>query len=166
MKVGTEVEGRFKGIQTLFVSAEEATHYFSGDFEHAMNNLQSILDFSGPNHKPLQVYISDHDNELDFSSSALANLDEVGLLVTIEVTAMDEYRERYPANVSFILSCVDTVEPSDYTKSFFHLKDTDQVKFSQDQFVFCATKESFIKTQPKDFEADIEIDTKALQDPK
>lgn len=156
MKLGTEVEGRFKGLETLFVSAKEALDHLDREPEDLIARLNKICE--GTSYKPLQVYISDHEGELNYLSKVLNTLSSLGLMVTLEVTEVGQSRDLYPKNVSLILSCTDTAEGSAYATSFFNLALTDQVKFSIGQYVFCATKETFMVTTPLDFDADEEVE--------
>lgn len=135
MKIGIEVEGRLKGIKTLFCDAQElvgARALFADD-----KTLSSVK----------AIYVSDHDNTLDPSSSDLAWLIDQGIFITLEVT---QVTEKWPDEVSIMLH----VE----SDSYWFLKPTDQIKFHRgDQRVDAFAVESAYKTMPEDFEGDQEL---------
>jgi hypothetical protein len=132
MKVGIEVEGRFKGIKTLFCTAQEF-----------LNN-PDIVEIA-KNDKCSQIYISDLNNELSLKNLYLTIIAK-SFIITIERTSINSTP---PYWVNIILT-VDN-------PSFWYLNQNDQVKFTKDQYVFAVTKEVMNKSVPADFELDIEV---------
>ena len=155
MKFGIEVEGRLKGLRTLFMSAEEfQSHVLSSILaKHPWMHLQ-------------QVYVCDHGNELLYNNSALGQAELMGLFVTLEVT-MIRSRRSYASNVGFILAILDSgflLHPDDVqapfpNTAFWQLEERDQIKFSTGPqgTVYCITKENMSSTHPSDFLEDITL---------
>ena len=127
MKIGIEVEGRFKGIKTLFMSAEEYL-VFNDNVEQQFN----------------AIYISDIENVLPLQSVNLKALHEK-YLITIERSWVD----KVPAYLNIVLH-IDI--PSVWT-----LKPTDQIKFEKDLTVKTIPLENLYTTYPADFEQDKQI---------
>lgn len=154
MKVGIEVEGRLKGIPTLFMSAKEFRALdLNMVFKKAVAQLntrdwallQSVSHF----------YISDDENELfpeDLLSQKSAQAQQ--MVITLERTSVTD-RWRYPANVGVMLRVGEGTSAA----SFFALAASDQIKFSrgpQDE-VYCVTKECMMRTNPSAFLGDVVI---------
>jgi hypothetical protein len=126
-KIGIEVEGRFKGIKTLFIQAEE--------FDDALRIPREC------NH----IYISDNENTLDLSAEEWDAWTE-RWLITVDVTDVCET----PRPGLNIMLRIDH-------PSFWYLKPTDQIKFEQDKNVWTIPVESMYRTFPEDFEGDIQL---------
>lgn len=137
MKIGKEVEGRLKGLDTLFMSAQDFVEK-ANSFAEERSEIFILCMENSVNH----VYVSDLENELDLQAVAKFSKREA-VVVTVERTALTE---RVPSNINVMLAM-------DYS-SFQHLKETDQVKFSRDLYVHCIPKESMYKTIPSDFAED------------
>lgn len=133
MKIGKEVEGRFIGVDSLFVSAKDIKERR----EIVLSHMEKF--------KLTQLYISDHENEL-----LLEELDrdlwQRSFIITVERTKLFEIP---PTNIHVLLT-IDS-------ESFWFLKESDGIKFSKDLFVRYAHKECMPKTVPSDFSADVEI---------
>lgn len=132
MKVGIEVEGRLKGIRTLFCTAEE--FLYGPDIRVAAREENCV-----------QIYISDLNNILSLFSSYLTLVAKT-YIITVERTKVESVP---PVWINIILT-VDS-------PSFWYLNPNDQVKFTRDQFVFALTKELMNKSVPSDFELDFEL---------
>lgn len=143
MKLGLEVEGRFKGLRTLFMSADEARQILDKadaiEVSPSEKALRALLEVQA-------VYISDHDNTLSPTDAVFDLLRESSLVITIEVTKVFQ---TWPEDINLML----TVDSS----SFWFLRDIDQVKFSKDQNVYAVTKENMSRTHPNEFYQDIEL---------
>lgn len=133
MKIGIEVEGRLRGVPTLFCGAHEI-------HEARRLILQNRLNVS-------HVYISDNGNTLDYLtvSSLFA-----GLLVTLDVTCVGGPR---PANISIMLR----IDGGDAYDSVNRLTAEDQIKFERDRHVIVLPMTAAITTQPHEFEGDADL---------
>jgi hypothetical protein len=126
MKIGIEVEGRYKGIKTLFCSA----------LEYLMEPLPDLMRVS-------HIYISDHENALDITNENVFYEIPESHLITVERT---EVGKKPCDRIHVILNV-----PSD---SFWNLRETDQVKFDLNQTVYAVPLEVMYKTKPEDFAGD------------
>lgn len=144
MKIGIEVEGRLRGVHTLFVSAEYILHN--------AHTVQIAL----RDHSIQHLYISDRENRIRYSSLE----DWSHVLITLDIT---KYRRDLndtqtalvvpPDNVTIILTL-----PYSYWDSIAFLRPTDQVKFHSDsRHVLCAPIQNFVRTEPSEFLGDQEI---------
>lgn len=160
MKIGIEVEGRLRGIKTLFMNHEElmqAFHHTQGSPTAFGRWLHTYANQYGASH----IYISDHTNQITphfFGEYIGPFLDmKSRLLVTLEVTDYSEswyeLRRQYPS-LGFMIH----VEGK---PSLWGLEPLDQIKFSQETSrgptVLCATRLSFQRTHPEEFQNDIEL---------
>lgn len=138
MKIGIEVEGRMKGLMTLFCSAEE---FYENDVVGLIYSGKVTVS---------QVYVSDHGGYAN-----IRDLVELGkkVYVTVELTYL--HRES-PAEIGVILN-IKNNRPA-YEESFKRLKGTDQIKFEHEMNIFTITKEQMHRTYPSDFAGDYEID--------
>ena len=132
MKIGYEVEGRFKGLKTLFVNCDEFTKIDIAKICH--------------NYMVQQIYISDCDNKIDLESDGLIAYRSGKYVVTIERTKMNC---NSPAWLNIVLNVS--------SESFWLLKGTDQVKFENKLTVFEIPLENMYYTKPSDFDGDNEI---------
>ncbi|QRE00064.1 hypothetical protein [Burkholderia phage BCSR5] len=154
MKIGLEVEGRLKGIPTLFTNAE-----FVRDHTRKVQNALRV-------HSINHLYISDNSGILTYEKVGL----EFSCYVTMDVTKTRvEYR---PSNITLMLR----VDPSAFHwlgqnevegPAFWSftdiecLREGDQIKFERDRHVFVFPVTQAIKTAPADFEGDLELDDNA-----
>lgn len=143
MKLGIEAEGRFKGLKTLFMSAEEAIKVFDPRLPLTLKMSQKAVKALA---EVQAVYISDHQNTLKPDNPIFDQFRSTQLIISLEVTKLDEV---WPEDICILLN-VDS-------SSFWHLKETDQVKFNYDQTVYCSTLENMSHTYPEDFRGDIEL---------
>jgi hypothetical protein len=134
MKIGIEVEGRLSGIKTLFVSAEEFSEITANQ---KLSNLYVEHGFT-------QLYISDHLNVLKLTSTIFEELAD-HFIITVEVTEVAEYSDY--VNIMLAIE----------SKSFWNLRKTDQIKFSDDMHVYSATIENMYYTTPDEFEGDVTL---------
>jgi hypothetical protein len=133
VKLGVEVEGRLRGLRTLFLQASECKG------KNAEEIKQSIPE--GMNVE--QIYISDLENEFKLTGLWLHRLAE-DFLVTVEVT---ELTCKPPEGVNVILR-IDS-------PSFWHLRETDQIKFTtEENHVWMYVAEQGMATRPEAFEKD------------
>lgn len=170
MKFGYEVEGRLKGMFTLFMQADEAVRWSEDGLRHALRgtNLQgqtidSLLK------KTAHVYISDRDNVLEPDSPAFRTWAQ-DRLVTLDVASIHG-RNLYPDNVTVMLTVTDSdaqmgKDAYRQSESFWGLYATDQVKFTSgknggNHKVYVVTKENMTYTAPEDFESDIIVELPA-----
>jgi len=136
MHLGIEVEGKYKGIKTLFISADELwmIPLFFEKYAHQAKEIK-------------QLYISDHANELDIRpGSPVLLYKERFDLITVERTAC---AGPHDAEIHVML----VVEHSD----FWALLETDQIKFTRNHYVWAITKGEMHKSIPQDFEGDKEV---------
>ena len=129
MKIGKEVEGRYKGVQTIFMSADEVK---AGVDWRANRRIG-----------PQQDYISDLKNELDLDDNKLYTWAEE-VFVTVEVTEL----KRVPPEHLHIILRVDA-------SSFKYLWSTNQVKFEPGpRLVYMMPVEMMIKTYADAYDSD------------
>lgn len=160
MKIGIEVEGRLRGVKTLFMSYEElmqAYHHNQGSPTAFGRWLHTYADQYGASH----VYISDHTNQITphfFDEYIGPFLDmKSRLLVTLEVTEYSnswyELRRRYPS-LGFMINL-------EGPPALWALEPLDQIKFTHEvrrgPAVLCATRLSFQRTHPEEFLNDVEL---------
>jgi len=132
-KLGLEVEGRLRGVKTLFIGASE------------IEAAKAYLSLNPISH----VYISDPENTLNYVVAGWLFADS---LVTLDVTAVRA--EVRPTNVMVILTM-----PHSYWDSVERLRPDDQIKFhSEGRNVLCAPVRNFVPTQPIEFLGDIELE--------
>jgi hypothetical protein len=150
MKIGVEVEGRLKGIRTLFIEAETV--------HENLEKVRAALRTNNIGH----LYISDPTGILTY--------EEVGRLFECHVT-LDVTRTRAesrPPNISLMLR----VDPFAYEwrgqnemlvppywtfTDIERLHENDQLKFERNNKVYVFPMTSAILTKPEDFSGDIEL---------
>lgn len=137
MKLGIEVEGRLRGVPTLFCDA---------DFD--VEKLTAAL----RKHAVSHVYISDNTNKLSYRSIGTLLR---GYLVTLDVTEV--LKEPRPANVSLMLRLDGDGDPLPLFDQVSRLTKEDQIKFECDRNVIVLPMTAAIFTQPAEFEGDIEV---------
>lgn len=154
MKIGYEVEGRLKGLYTLFMDGEEAKEFF--DFPSLRKRAEPEIP---PNILELvrHIYISDIYGVIKPDAECLVKWALMGMMITIETRSVAPHtRFRYPECVGIMFNVGDAYS-NKVMDSFLELKDTDQIKFSHDNYVWCVTKENMTKTAPLDFMGDFEF---------
>lgn len=124
MKLGIEVEGRFKGLKTLFFNIDEKINL------NIFNNPSFI-----------QIYISKIKTK--FQNEKLINDLLNKFFITIETDDLSDIPKYIKNKVSIILNIEN--------ENFFNLKETDQIKFNKNNNVYCISKESMFKSFPEDF---------------
>lgn len=147
MKFGIECEGRFCGLKTLFINANELYSPEEMNYVISSNMTRNNLSWDLIKCKVTelqQIYISDNDNLLDLYSPMLKQW-SARAVVTVERTALTEY----PSYVNIMLNVPNA--------SFWYLRKDCQFKFSKDMNVFSATKRALIETKPYEFEGDITL---------
>lgn len=127
MKIGIEVEGRLKGMPTLFCEA--------ADLAKAIDEAKS----RGITH----IYVSDNQNSLPYSA-----FDSQQLYFTLDVTKVRKELRPYNLSLMLRLEAYDDVS---------QLNDNDQIKFERNRMVSVFPMTSAITTSPADFAGDIEI---------
>jgi hypothetical protein len=141
MRFGIEVEGRFKGLRTIFVQARQLDGWSDDSFTR--NEVIEALSLNNAH----QLYI---DGVTTLSEDVLFGLEvfhAMGYVVTIET---HELQQNFPDWVNVMLHLKDA--------SFFKLKPHDQVKFvNEDRLVYCVTKENMTITTPDQFDGDIDL---------
>lgn len=137
MKVGVEVEGRHRGIKTLFCDA----------LEFADLTVEDVIDIKMA-HQIEAIYISDHNNSVDLTDNNIfvKKLKSFLQMVTVERTWVDK-------DVAPMFDIFLVVE----SKAFWNLRDKDQIKFTKDLNVFAACKGLMYETTPDAFNGDKEI---------
>lgn len=154
MKLGKEVEGKFSGLYTLFMTAQEAIEFFN--YKSLKDRALPFGAAQGVDHVQ-HIYISDHLNILHASHFCLFQWNNLNLPVTIECTALRVLRDEYPPNVHIMLAVANGLD----INSFWSLLPTDQIKFSRpyngSHQVKCVMVGSMINTEPEAFGADIEF---------
>lgn len=146
MKFGRECEGRFKGIESLFIQATEAIELFTDGYPVTRLKQADMERLSKVKH----VYISDHKGLIKHNDACLDVWFDDNMPVTIEVCTIPPLRQLYPENVSFMVRI-------DVKRDFWKLEPTDQVKFTREKVVMCTTIEALVKTEPDDFRNDVTI---------
>lgn len=150
MKLGKEVEGRLKGLRTLFMTADEAINLFAetgplkvkvkSKFKLNPEKLsEAITDVQA-------VYISDRANVLTPDHAVFEPIRSLDVVISVERTEVAEF---WPDDICVLLRVENP--------SFWYLKETDQVKFSYDQNVRCVTLENMSVTNPEDFRGDVQL---------
>lgn len=130
MKVGIEVEGRLRGVRTLFCSASDNINKAVGE---------AILNGIG------HVYVSDNDNTLSYQVFG----DYPDILFTLDITCVQNIPR--PSNVTLMLRLPGFEDVS-------ALKADDQIKFEHNRTVLVASVNSLVRTNPDEFENDIEVE--------
>jgi hypothetical protein len=157
MKIGYEVEGRFKGLYTLFMNSEHAVTFFE---------FKSLKERAFPPgsadsiEKVKHVYVSDSADQpflMNGVEDCFLAWNEMGMPVTYETAYVGD-RDLFPPNVHIMLRIDGSLGGFE---SFWKLRLTDQVKFSKDQTVFCVAKENMTVTLPHEFMDDIEFDARS-----
>ena len=140
MKIGVEVEGRLRGIKTLFMDASEG-------YCKAIDVLASEAG-RGIGH----IYISDPENTLSYR--IVSNV-FMGFHVTLDVTEVKEYCSR--DNITLMLR-IDKCPQNRIFDSIKYLRsDLDQIKIERDRQVVILPMSCALTTEPHEFEGDIEI---------
>jgi hypothetical protein len=143
MKYGIEVEGRLRGVKTLFMDANEP--------------VQKVLDFlySDEGRGIGHIYICDHENTLNYRQVAYLFK---GFHVTLEVSKVEGPELRLGTENLSIMFRIDLCPTKAIYKSISLLSSLfDQVKIEKDKKVYVFPFSSVITTLPNEFEGDVEI---------
>jgi hypothetical protein len=137
-KIGKEVEGKFLGLLSIFISNTEY-------FEMVKNYSFKLLSEKYPDLK--QIYISDLSNDIDLYDDVLRELSQY-YIITVECTKI--LAESVPEHVNIVLN----IEPTDFWK----LNLANQIKFSKNNYVYMVPVMNMSLTTPDKFLEDIEIE--------
>jgi hypothetical protein len=142
MKIGIEVEGRLKGLLSLFINTDELSY----------TNLYNT--FNQHKDNIVAIYISDNSCAIDLRQrGVILKYLNLGFIITIEAPSFNHI-----IHDKEIYERCHLVLNIDKANDFFTLKDTDSIKFSNsDKSVFMYTKELAYKTKASDFNNDKEI---------
>jgi hypothetical protein len=146
MKIGIEVEGRLRGIKTIFIDHTETT------------SLKDLLDTDARLAHIGHIYISDIPSTWDESNLMPLGWVFDGYTITMEVTNSLMDRSVLPSNISLMLN-VEGIgdDGSSFYEHIENLLPDDQVKFNNGLNVLCVSKRHFIQTTPAEFLDDTEI---------
>lgn len=135
MKTGIEIEGRLKGIKSLFVSTHEIQ-------ELGTEKVIQTARENGVAHIEIP-----QDIIVNLSDPMFNILHTAGFIVTTETTEIVGTTPDF-LNVVLIVENLD----------FFKLRGIDQIKFVDKKLnVYMATVETMVRTYPHEFEADTPI---------
>jgi len=133
MKIGKEVEGRFRGIPTLFMNASEFLNPKKAD------KAERYF------HMCRQVYISDLRNVIRLNRDLRLKKWAKDMIVTVEVSHLPIVP---PDDVNIILQLA--VDPA-----FRHLRLDDQIKIESEKLrVYTVTVRQMVESYPSEYEDD------------
>lgn len=134
MKCGSDVEGRYKGLKTIFLASSELAK----------------LGFILRTRKIQAIYISDLCKEkMTVGEQELLCGHTSDYFVTLETDDLNVYLPSLLQAVHVMYRIAST--------DFFGLKETDQIKFDDGSRVYCCPKEVMYKTDPNDYQGDLDI---------
>jgi len=136
MRVGIEVEGRFKGLRSVFVTAQE----------WCIHRKQILRTMKADKIGYHQLYIIDRANILDLNTCFL-HMSISKYIVTVERSKLEQVA---PEWMHIVLSFQDD--------SFRFLKKADDVKLHNGWDVAMCNFEQMVKSKEADFVDDEEID--------
>jgi hypothetical protein len=133
---GKEVEGRFKGLQTLFIVGDQGIDLILEKLRECLTRrlIVAHLYFGAGG----QSDITDYNTIRYFAGQ--------GYLITYEV--MLDKLDQVPEDIRqscHIIACV----PQDKVRL---LKITDTIKFETSSLIYCTTKEQFMKTSRDEYQ--------------
>lgn len=137
-KLGYEVEGRLKGVYSLFVEVNEIPRLLNPENKH-------LLDMVG------QVSVPDYDSLiLQEDIDILMSLDP-RIVITLETPKIELPIHDLPSRLNLVLVVNHP--------QIFDLTVTDQIKFvNESRLVLMIPKESMVVTCPDEFDGDEEVD--------
>ncbi len=136
-KLGVEVEGRLKGVNSLFVEVDEIKRLLNPENKYLLDQVGQV---SVPDEESV---ITQEDIDI------LMSLDK-RLVVTLETPYVDLPLSDLPSRLNLVLVIK--------VPQFFDLAITDQIKFVSDsRLVYMIPKESMIVTSPDEFDDDKEV---------
>lgn len=137
-KLGFEVEGRLKGVYSLFVEVDEIKRLLNPGNKY-------LLDQVG------QVAVPDYESKITLDDiDILMSLDN-RVVITLETPRIDLPIEDLPGRLNLVLVA--------QCPQFFDLSNTDQIKFvNEHRQVFMIPKESMVMTSPDEFDGDEEVE--------
>lgn len=137
MKTGIEIEGRLKGIKSLFVSTKEILEL----------GTRKVIQ-TAREHSVVHIEIP-QDIIVNLGNDMFKELYQAGFIITTETTQIVGEVPDY-LNVVLIIENLD----------FFKLRGVDQIKFVDAELnVYMATVETMVRTFPHEFEADTTIES-------
>lgn len=134
-KIGIEVEGRFKGLKTLFIDDTEIDFVYEN-----FNKLIHQYCF-------VSIYISNLSGKLNNEQQEIINYFSLNIVVLIETKRISY--STLNSSINFVLRIMDN--------NVFKLRDTDQIKFEKNLNVKMVTVENMSTTLSEDFSNDEEI---------
>jgi len=137
-KLGYEVEGRLKGVYSLFVEVDEIPRLLNPENKH-------LLDKVG------QVSVPDYDSEIRQEDIDILMSLDPRIVVTLETPKIDLPIHGLPTRLNLVLVVIHP--------QIFELTVTDQVKFvNESRMVLMTPKESMMVTCPDEFDGDVEVE--------
>lgn len=137
MKTGIEIEGRLKGLKSLFVSTKEILELGTAKVIQTARE-QGVVHIEIP-----------QDVIVNLRNYMFKDFHEAGFIVTTETTKIVDEAPDF-------LNVVLIVENQD----FFKLRGVDQIKFVDAELnVYMATVETMVRTYPHEFDADKPIES-------
>lgn len=145
MKIGIEVEGRFAGLLTMLLTAEEALAFFERP-----SLVKSVDDEAVKRLIPLvrHIRVNDQNNMLFPQDVCLKKWGDLGFVVCLERTLLKD-RRAWPDNVKIVL----VVEEN----SFWMLDKDDQIKFSRPGSAALSSVENLRVTYQHEKTGDVNI---------
>jgi hypothetical protein len=148
MKIGLEVEGRLKGLRTVFCTGKEFLDC-------------SIWVLAITKRRIQQIYVSDHDAFIvdDLREAFLERVERLKNVAFITVELPNGHpllMAELPAEVGLIVNL--KIDPH----TFHGLRKTDQIKISDGLHVKTIAVENMFNTTPDDFHGDEEIEEGGL----
>lgn len=137
-KLGYEVEGRLKGVYSLFVEVDEIPRLLNPENKH-------LLDKVG------QVSVPDYDSKIRQEDIDILMSLDPRIVVTLETPKIELLSILdLPTRLNLVLVVTHP--------QIFELTDTDQIKFvNESKTVLMIPKESMIMTWFDDFDGDEEV---------
>lgn len=137
-KIGYEVEGRLKGVYSLFVEVDEIKRLLNPENKH-------LLDEVG------QVAIPDYESKITQEDINILLTLNPRIVITLETPKINLPIESLPARLNLVLVIKHP--------QIFELTVTDQIKFvSESKSVLIIPKESMMMTCSDEFDGDQEVD--------
>lgn len=134
MKIGIEVEGKYKGLKSVFIDLNELRFLDESKIPEGYHHLYISV--------PLDYDVFEYNDDI---KKVLKKYD-----VTLEVDSIDDIDEEILKNVHIMLRI--------YHPDVWLLKNTDSIKFhSENNDVLSSSIETMYRTNPKDFEKDVYV---------
>lgn len=137
-KLGYEVEGRLKGVYSLFVEVDEIPRLLNPENKHLLDKVGQV---SVPDYESLIL-----QEDIDI----LMSLDP-RIVITLETPKIELPIHDLPARLNLVLVVNHP--------QIFDLTVTDQIKFvNESRLVLMIPKESMMVTCPDEFDGDEEVE--------